>query len=115
MNAIGVDNSYTYREKIAAANNISNYRGTPAQNTQMVNLLKQGRLIRPNGITNNYFSAYKGSATSIAPALKQMGVNNSYAYRSKIAAVNNITGYRGTPAQNTQMLNLLKQGRLIKP
>lgn len=37
------------------------------------------------------------------------------AYRSKIAAVNNITGYRGTPAQNTQMLNLLKQGKLIKP
>ena len=81
----------------------------------MVNLLKRGRLIRPNGTASKYFPAYRGNATSIAPALKQMGVNNSYAYRSKIAAVNNIAGYRGTPAQNTQMLNLLKQGRLIKP
>lgn len=115
LNAIGVDNSYAYREKIAVANNISNYRGTPAQNTQMVNLLKHGKLIRPNGTANNYFPAYRGSATSVAPALKQMGVNNSYVYRSKIAAANSFTGYRGTPAQNTQMLNLLKQGKLIKP
>ena len=115
LNAIGVDNSYAYREKIAAANNISNYRGTPAQNTQMVNLLKHGKLIRPNGTANNYFPAYRGSATSVAPALKQMGVDNSYAYRCKIAAANSFIGYRGTAAQNTQMLNLLKQGKLIKP
>lgn len=115
LNAIGVDNSYAYREKIAAANGITGYRGTPAQNTQMVNLLKAGKLIRPDSAASKYFPAYTGSAASIAPALKQMGVDSSYAYRCKIAAANNFTGYRGTAAQNTQMLKLLKQGKLIKP
>ena len=115
LNAIGVDNSYAYREKIAAANGITGYRGTPAQNTQMVNLLKAGKLIRPDSAASKYFHAYTGNATSIAPALKQLGVDNSYAYRCKIAAVNGFTGYRGTAAQNTQMLRLLKQGKLIKP
>lgn len=115
LNAISVNNSYAYREKIAAANGIAGYRGTPAQNTQMVNLLKAGKLIRPDSAASKYFPAYTGSAASIAPALKQMGVDNSYAYRCKIAAANSFTGYRGTAAQNTQMLNLLKQGKLIKP
>lgn len=44
LNQIGVDSSYTNRKKLAAANGISNYRGTATQNTQMLNLLKQGRL-----------------------------------------------------------------------
>ena len=35
-------------KKIAAANNISNYSGTAAQNTQMLNLLKAGQLVKPN-------------------------------------------------------------------
>ena len=115
LSAIGVDNSYAYREKIAAANGITGYRGTPAQNTQMVNLLKVGKLIRPDSVASKYFPTYTGSAASIAPALKQMGVDNSYVYRCKIAAANGFTGYSGTAAQNTQMLNLLKQGKLIKP
>ncbi|WP_347993367.1 hypothetical protein [uncultured Eubacterium sp.] len=37
----------TNRKKIAAANNISNYTGTAAQNEKMLNLLKQGKLIKP--------------------------------------------------------------------
>ena len=115
LKAIGIDNSYAYREKIAMANNIDNYRGTAAQNTQMLNLLKQGRLVRPAGTASKYFPAYTGNAGSIAAALKQMGIDNSYAYREKIAAVNAINGYRGTVAQNTQMLNLLKKGILVKP
>ena len=44
LNAIGVNSSYAYREKIAKANGISGYAGTATQNTKMVNLLKQGKL-----------------------------------------------------------------------
>lgn len=44
LNAIGVNSSYTYREKIAKTNGISGYAGTATQNTKMVNLLKQGKL-----------------------------------------------------------------------
>ena len=58
------------------------------------------------------YANYKGS--SIVDALASIGVNSSYSYRSKLAAANGISNYRGTPAQNTKMLNLLKQGKLIK-
>lgn len=55
---------------------------------------------------------YKGS--SISEALKQIGANNSYSYRSKLASKNGINSYKGTASQNTKMLNLLKKGKLIK-
>ena len=54
---------------------------------------------------------YKG--TSIVDGLNQINVDSSYNYRSKLAKVNNINNYRGTAEQNTTMLNLLKQGKLI--
>ena len=63
----------------------------------------------------NYFPACMYSGVSIVDGLKSIGANSSYSYRCTIAAVNNISGYRGTAAQNTQMLNLLKAGKLIKP
>ncbi|MGN0502559.1 MAG: hypothetical protein ACI4HN_06510, partial [Ruminococcus sp.] len=62
-----------------------------------------------------YFPACDSSYTTISTALASIGVDNSYAYRKEIAAVNDITDYSGTAEQNTQMLNLLKQGKLIVP
>lgn len=61
------------------------------------------------------FPKYSGTTVSIVNALKSVGADSSYAYRSKIAKANSISGYLGTASQNTQMLGLLKQGRLIKP
>lgn len=55
-------------------------------------------------------SNYKG--VSIVDALKQIKVDSSYNYRSKLAKANGINNYRGTAEQNTKMLNLLKQGKL---
>lgn len=52
--------------------------------------------------------------TTIADALYSIGVDSSYSHRKKIAAVNGIKWYVGTAAQNTQMLNLLKNGMLKK-
>mgnify|MGYP000919710527 CR=1 FL=1 len=117
LNAIGANSSYDYRKQIAAANGISNYTGTSAQNTNLLNLLKQGKLIKPNtGGTNvSYFKKYTGSSTSIVNALNAIGANSSYDYRKKIAAKNGISNYTGTSAQNTNLLNLLKRGKLIKP
>lgn len=54
---------------------------------------------------------YNGS--SIVDALKSIGVDSSFANRSKIANLNGISNYTGTVLQNTQLLNLLKQGSLI--
>lgn len=113
LNAIGVNSSYSYREKIAQANGITGYRGTAQQNLNMVALLKKGLLVKPGSAV--YFPAYTGNSGSIAAALNSLGIDSSYSYREKIAAKNGITGYKGTPAQNIRMLNLLKQGKLLKP
>lgn len=63
----------------------------------------------------NYFPQYKGKSNSLVEGLKAVGANSSYSYREKIAKANGISGYRGTSAQNTKMLNLLKKGTLKKP
>jgi len=63
----------------------------------------------------SYFKKYTGNSVSIVTALKSIGATNTFAYRSKIAKANNIKLYVGTAKQNTQMLSLLKQGKLIKP
>ena len=116
LNSIGAESSFAYRKKIAAANNITNYSGTPAQNTTMLNLLKQGKLKKPSSSPSIvYFPACGQSYNSIVDALVSIGADSSYNYRCKIAAANSISGYSGTPAQNTSMLNLLKAGKLIKP
>lgn len=56
------------------------------------------------------YANYKGS--SIVDALKSIGYDSSYNSRKKLAALNGINGYTGTPNQNSTMLNLLKQGKL---
>lgn len=62
----------------------------------------------------SYYKKYTGSSVSIVDALKAIGVDSSYNNRTKIAKVNGISNYSGTASQNTQLLNLLKQGKLKK-
>ena len=117
LRAVGVDSSYSNRSKIAALNGIANYSGTASQNTQMLNLLKQGKLIKSKTADSGsvtYYPRYTGSSGSIVDGLNAVGADSSYSSRSKIAALNGIANYSGTASQNTQMLNLLKQGKLIK-
>lgn len=47
LKSVGANSSYSYRSTIAAANGISDYEGSSAQNTQMLNLLKAGQLKKP--------------------------------------------------------------------
>lgn len=63
----------------------------------------------------NYYSRYFGTSGSIVTALNTIGVASSFSNRKKIAKANGITMYMGTAAQNIRLLNLLKQGKLIKP
>ena len=62
-----------------------------------------------------YFPRYTGASGSIAVALDSLGTDPSYSSRAKIAVANGITGYSGTAAQNTALLELLRQGRLVRP
>jgi len=121
LKSIGVDSSMSYRKTIAEKNGISGYSGSASQNTQMLNLLKSGKLLNPSGTTSapdtsgKYFPACSSGASSIVDALKSIGVDSSMSYRKSIAEKNGISGYSGSASQNTQMLNLLKSGTLIKP
>ncbi len=118
LNSIGEKSSYDYRSKIAAANGINDYAGTAAQNTKMVKLLKQGSLIKPDAETApkvKYYAKYTGKSGSIVDALNSLGIGSNFANRKKIAKANNISAYIGTAKQNTKMVNLLKQGKLVKP
>lgn len=61
-----------------------------------------------------YYPKTSYSGYSLVDGLKSVGINSSYLNRSKIAQKNGINGYRGTASQNNQLLNLLKQGKLIQ-
>ena len=139
LNSIKVDSSYSYREKIANRNGISNYAGTAEQNTYMLGLLEQGLLKNPDYTTPTttaatqkttvatttqpisngywdytYFPKCNPGFASIVDALKSIGAESSYDYRKTIAALNGIINYSGTSDQNNQMRALLEQGKLIK-
>ena len=59
-----------------------------------------------------YLSNKKYKGVSIVDALNEIGVDSSFSYRSKLASANGISNYTGTAEQNTQLLNLLKNGTL---
>ena len=63
----------------------------------------------------NYYDRYFGSTSSIVTALNSLGIASSFANRKNIAKANGISNYIGTALQNIKLLNLLKQGKLIKP
>lgn len=64
--------------------------------------------------TVNYYPKCSSYHTSIVNALKEIGVNSAFSNRKNIAIKNGISNYTGTPAQNIDLLNRLKQGKLIK-
>ena len=78
----------------------------------MVNELSGKKTTAPKA---NYFVKYTGNSASIVAALNAIGATSTFAYRKTIAEANGIKNYMGTAKQNTTMLNLLKQGKLIKP
>lgn len=61
-----------------------------------------------------YYPACPSSCETITQGLDAIGVDSSYAHRTQIAEINDFVNYSGTAEQNTQMLNLLKKGLLIK-
>lgn len=63
----------------------------------------------------SYFPRYTGTSNSIVTGLKAIGVNSSFANRTKIAKANGIKAYAGTANQNTTLVLLLKAGKLVRP
>lgn len=69
----------------------------------------------PKKTAAKYFKKYTGKSTSLVDALDSVGAKYTFAYRTKIAKANGIKTYTGTASQNTKLLTLLKNGKLIKP
>lgn len=69
---------------------------------------------KQENVSGTYYKACDSKYVSIVDALNSIGVDSSKANRAKIAQANGITGYTGTATQNTNMLNLLKKGKLKK-
>ena len=67
----------------------------------------------PKENTIKYYPPCSKSTRSIVMALQSIQVDSSMTNRKKIAEANCIKNYTGTAAQNIQMLNLLKEGKLI--
>lgn len=70
--------------------------------------------------SSEFYPPCAASCTTIKSGLSNIGVDNSLEFRKLIAAANVATesifvGYSGTAAQNTRMLEMLKQGILRKP
>ena len=81
-------------------------------------LLENGKIgwVNNETIINKNIDRYLSNKTyqglSLVDALKQIKIDSSFDYRSKLADLNNISNYQGTEEQNITMLNLLKQGLL---
>lgn len=76
-------------------------------------LIYVGQVLKIKGNVK-YYPKYTGKTVSIVDALKSVGVNSSYDNRAFIAKRNGITNYIGSASQNLRLLELLKQGKLIK-
>lgn len=99
LNSIKVDSSPGNRKKLAAQYGIKNYTGTASQNTALLNAMRKKNVSKAN-------SSYKGS--SLVDYLKSIKVDSSPANRKKLAAKYGIKNYKGTAAQNLQLLNKMR-------
>ena len=72
----------------------------------------QDRVNQMLSSSTKYLSNKNYKGYSIVEALKGIGVDSSFSYRSKLAQINGITNYKGTAEQNIKMLEMLKNGTL---
>ena len=111
MKSQGMDSSFSNRAKLAQANGINDYTGTEAQNIQLLNILR-GQTSAPS---QSFFPKTKTVDSGLVDTLNSIKVDSSFSNRQRIATANKINNYTGTAAQNTQMLSLLNNGRLVRP
>lgn len=127
LESIGVNSQKEYRAIIAQENGLASYSGTEAENKYLLDLLSKGKLICPDESATfttsatepteaaKYFKACSSSCSTLIQGLEEIGVDSSKENRALIAKANGITDYAYTAEQNTQLFNLLKEGKLIDP
>ena len=106
LNSKGQDSSFAARKRLADQYGIKGYKGTAAQNTELLERLKKGAPKPPPRSTT--------SGGSVVDYLNRHGRDSSYSARKKLAAQYGIKNYTGTAAQNTQLLEKLQAGSAPK-
>lgn len=110
LKSIGQDSSFENRKKLAAQYGISGYTGTAEQNIDLLNKLQSGTVQNSTqGTSSTTTSTYAGN--SIVDYLNSIGIDSSFSARKQYAAQYGISGYTGTAAQNSQLLNLMRGGK----
>lgn len=102
---IGVDNSYTNRAKLAKEHGIKNYSGTAAQNSELLEIMRNESTVEDVSRDNDV-PEYKGA--SLVDYLNHVKKGSSFNDRKKLADQYGIKNYKGTAAQNTALLNALQ-------
>lgn len=107
--SIGQPSSFAYRANLARQHGIRNYSGTAKQNLKLLDKLRKGKTPKPAPKPKRKnTSSYTGG--SIVDYLTSIGQDSSYSNRARLARKHGITGYSGTAAQNTRLLNILRGG-----
>ena len=109
-------NAKTYRQ-FAEYLKTDGYATSPSYINTLCNVVQKYGLDRydERNIQREWFPMYKGNTKSIVDALDSLGIDSSRHYRSAIYTANFTDAYTASGKQNTAMLDLLKQGNLIKP
>jgi N-acetylmuramoyl-L-alanine amidase CwlA len=111
LKKMGQDSGFSYRKDLARRYGIKNYRGTAAQNTKLLNKLRnrtQKKESEPKTEAKQIPSVSK--ETSIVDYLNKTGQDSSFKHREELARKYGIMNYRGTASQNTELLSKLKKG-----
>lgn len=104
LKSVNYDSSFDARGKLYKEAGFNDtYRGSSTQNTNLLNFLRKSDI---------YYQVPNYKGNSLVDALKDINVDSSLASRKMIALKNGISNYTGTSAQNTNLLNLLKNGKL---
>jgi len=113
LNQQGIKSNFNNRKNLAVEYGIvtkeSDYRGTANQNTDLLNSMLKGEPKQEGTRKGPIESGYQGN--SVVDYLVSIGEDASFANRKKLASQNGISGYEGTAAQNTELLNKLRGGR----
>ncbi len=100
-------------EEIKVSNEQENVQEETNEEKSENNEQTQEEFVQEN--LNEDFTLFENSEykyISLADALEEIYVNNSYEYREKLALKNNIPDYKGSKMQNLKLLQLLKEGKL---
>lgn len=113
LNSIGMPSDFVSRKKYAVQYNITNYRGTAAQNLKLLSLMRGGM---DENSASGYYSKYTGDSYGIDTVFAEIGVSaifrGNWKNRKTIAEANGISNYTGTAEQNTKLIELARNGKL---